>query len=120
MVSRQQSNPGDCIMIDEIGNVGVVGLGVMGFDIAFLYAMKGYPTMAYDVSKTVMESLTARREQTIGRLKKRNRISDQESENVRTHLYPAAGLDGLVQADFITEAALENAPTKLGIYQALE
>jgi 3-hydroxyacyl-CoA dehydrogenase len=28
-------------MIDAIKNVGVLGLGVMGLDIAFLYAQKG-------------------------------------------------------------------------------
>ncbi len=55
-------------MTDGIKKTGVVGLGVMGFDIAFLYAMKGYPTAVYDASKPVMESLTGRREQTIERL----------------------------------------------------
>src|SRR6266568_4883880 len=61
-------------MIEAIGKVGVVGLGVMGFDIAFLYAMKGFHTSVYNASKTVMESLTNRREQTLERLKRRNRI----------------------------------------------
>ena len=60
-------------MIEGIGKVGVVGLGVMGFDIAFLYAMKGFHTSVYDASKAVMESLTSRREQTLERLKRRNR-----------------------------------------------
>ena len=106
-------------MTDGIKKTGVVGLGVMGFDIAFLYAMKGYPTAVYDASKTVMESLTGRREHTIERLKKRNRISDKERENVRTNLVPAAELASLAEANLITEAVLENASTKLGVYRAL-
>jgi len=106
-------------MTDGIKKTGVVGLGVMGFDIAFLYAMKGYPTAVYDASKPVMESLTGRREQTIERLKKRNRISDNERENVRTNLVPAAELASLAEANLITEAVLENASTKLGVYRAL-
>ena len=69
-------------MIEGIGKVGVVGLGVMGFDIAFLYAMKGFHTSVYDASKAVMESLANRREQTLERLKRRNRISDNETENI--------------------------------------
>src|SRR5947207_2323476 len=77
-------------MIEGIGKVGVVGLGVMGFDIAFLYAMKGFHTSVYDASKAVMESLTDRREQTLERLKRRNRISDNETENIRKLLMPAA------------------------------
>jgi len=107
-------------MVDEIRQVGVVGLGVMGFDIAFLYAMKGYPTLAHDTSKAVMQSLTHRREQTIERLKRRNRISDHEAENVQTHLAPAAELESMTAADLITEAVLENAPTKLGVYRNLK
>jgi len=35
-------------MIDTSRTVGVLGLGVMGFDIAFLYAQKGYPMLVYD------------------------------------------------------------------------
>jgi 3-hydroxybutyryl-CoA dehydrogenase len=107
-------------MVDKIRELGVVGLGVMGSDIAFLYAMKGYPTLAYDASKTVMQSLTDRREQTIERLKRRNRISDHETESVRTHLAPAARLESMAEANLITEAVLENTPTKLGVYRDLK
>jgi len=35
-------------MIDTSKSVGVLGLAVIGFDIAFLYAQKGYPTLVYD------------------------------------------------------------------------
>ena len=106
-------------MIEGIGKVGVVGLGVMGFDIAFLYAMKGFPTSVYDASKAAMESLADRREQTLERLKRRNRISDNETENIRKLLIPAADLASLSQVDLITEAVLENAHTKLAVYRAL-
>ena len=63
-------------MIDAFKSVGVLGLGVMGFDIAFLYAQKGYRTLVYDAASAAMKNFTARREQTIERLKRRNRISD--------------------------------------------
>jgi 3-hydroxyacyl-CoA dehydrogenase len=107
-------------MNDEIRKVAVVGLGVMGFDIAFLYAMKGYDTLAFDISEPVMESLTNRRDRTIERLTRRNRISDSEVDNVRRRLIPAGKPADLAQADLITEAILENAPTKLAVYRALK
>ncbi|MGH7845947.1 MAG: 3-hydroxyacyl-CoA dehydrogenase family protein [Candidatus Binatia bacterium] len=106
-------------MTDEIKQVGVIGLGVMGFDIAFLYAMKGYPTLTYDASALPMASMTERREQTIERLKRRNRISDKEIENVRNRLVAASGLKGLAKADLVTEAVSEAAKTKLAVYDAL-
>ena len=106
-------------MIDIPRKVGVVGLGVMGFDIAFLYAMKGFQTVVYDASKAVMNSLSDRGEQTIDRLKKRNRISDAETENIRNLLTASPGLGGLAQMDLVTEAVSENSKTKLAVYRAL-
>ncbi|MSP38092.1 MAG: hypothetical protein EXR70_06345 [Deltaproteobacteria bacterium] len=106
-------------MNDPIKTVGVVGLGVMGFDIAFLYAMKGFRTLVYDAAKSIMDSLTDRREQTIDRLHKRNRIADREIDNLRTLLIPSSSLVGLVNADLITEAVSENARTKLAVYKTL-
>jgi 3-hydroxyacyl-CoA dehydrogenase len=106
-------------MIDIPRKVGVVGLGVMGFDIAFLYAMKGFQTVVYDASKAVMNSLSDRREQTIDRLKKRNRISDAGTEKIRNLLRTSPGLGGLAKMDLVTEAVSENSKTKLAVYRAL-
>jgi len=106
-------------MIDGLNKVGVVGLGVMGFDIAFLYAMRGCQTLVYDAAKAAMDSLTGRSEQTIERLKRRNRISDGEIENVRNRLIAAARLEELARMDLVTEAVSENTKTKLAVYQVL-
>jgi 3-hydroxybutyryl-CoA dehydrogenase len=91
----------------------------MGFDIAFLYAMKGFQTAVYDVAKAAMDSLTDRREQTIERLQKRNRISDGETESVRKLLIPSPDLGRLARMDLITEAVSENVRIKLAVYRAL-
>ena len=106
-------------MNEEIKKVGVVGLGVMGFDIAFLYAMKGFQTVVYDASRAAMDALDDRREQTIDRLAKRNRISDAEAENVRKLLVPSSDIGGLAQMDLVTEAVSENLKTKLSVYRTL-
>jgi 3-hydroxybutyryl-CoA dehydrogenase len=106
-------------MIDQIDKVGVVGLGVMGFDIAFLYAMTGHPTVVYDASKEIMASLTERRDRTIERLKRRNRITDNEAENVRSSLVPASDLGSMAKLVLLTEAISETAKTKLAVYQTL-
>lgn len=106
-------------MSEEIKRVGVIGLGVMGFDIAFLYAMKGFRTLVYDAAKPAMDRLTDRREQTIDRLMKRNRISSGEIDNLRNLLIPSSDLAGLALSDLITEAVSENAETKLAVYKSL-
>jgi 3-hydroxyacyl-CoA dehydrogenase / enoyl-CoA hydratase / 3-hydroxybutyryl-CoA epimerase len=106
-------------MADTPRKIGVVGLGVMGFDISFLYAMKGFQTAVYDASKAAMDSLGDRKEQTIERLQKRNRISDAEAKSVRRLLLRSVDLGGLAHMDLITEAVSENARIKLGVYRAL-
>ncbi|HSE85072.1 MAG TPA: 3-hydroxyacyl-CoA dehydrogenase NAD-binding domain-containing protein [Candidatus Binatia bacterium] len=106
-------------MIDGMNKVGVVGLGVMGFDIALLYAMRGCQTFVYDAAKAAMDSLPGRSEQTIERLKRRNRISNGEIENVRNGLIAVVRLAGLVKMDLVTEAVSESAKTKQAVYQAL-
>ena len=106
-------------MIDAIKTVGVLGLGVMGFDIAFLYAMKGYRTLVYDASETAMKNVAIRSDQTIERLKRRNRISDAEAENVRNGIVAAPGLASMSQAEWVTEAVSESGKTKKAVYKAL-
>ena len=106
-------------MADSIKTAGVLGLGVMGFDIAFLYAANGYETLVHDASAAVMGSLEKRREQTIDRLKKRNRMGDAESENVRRWLIPRQDLAGLRRAELITEAVSEKLGIKLAVYKGL-
>ena len=106
-------------MIDTIKTAGVLGLGVMGFDIALLYAQKGYRTLVYDAAETAMKNLASRRDQTIERLKKRNRIGDVEADKIRTCLIPAAALTSLASADLVTEAVSESGNIKKSVYQAL-
>lgn len=106
-------------MIDAIRSAGVLGLGVMGFDIAFLYAQKGYPTLVFDASTGAMEKVAARRDQTIERLKKRRRISEAEVENLERCLTIAPDLASLAGADLVTEAVSESGKTKKAVYQAL-
>jgi 3-hydroxybutyryl-CoA dehydrogenase len=106
-------------MIDAIKNVGVLGLGVMGFDIAFLYAQKGYRTLVYDAAEAAIKNLPLRRDQTIERLKRRNRISDTEIDSVRCGLVAAPGLASMASTDLVTEAVSESGKTKKSVYREL-
>lgn len=106
-------------MIEAIRTVGVLGLGVMGFDIAFLFAQKGYRTLVYDASEGAMKNLVLRRDHTIERLTKRNRISEIEIERVQKGIVPAASLSDMTSASLVTEAVSESAKIKKSIYSAL-
>jgi 3-hydroxybutyryl-CoA dehydrogenase len=103
----------------KIENVGVLGLGVMGFEIAFLYAMKGYPTSIYDTSEQAIALVSTRKRQTIERLKKRNRITDDEVKNIEANLVPVQNLKAFARAHLITEAVAENPDVKIQVYREL-
>ena len=106
-------------MIDAIKTVGVLGLGVMGLDIAFLYAQKGYRTLVYDASEAAMQHLLPRRDQTMERLTRRNRISEIEIESLKKNLVPAARLSDMTSASLVTEAVSESGKTKRSVYRTL-
>ncbi len=106
-------------MNEPIKTVGVVGLGVMGFDIALLYAMKGLRTLVYDTAASTMQSIIDRRTQTIDRLRKRNRITPEEIDNLLALIVPVNGLAAMAGAAIVTEAVSENARTKLTVYKVL-
>lgn len=106
-------------MVDAIKSAGVVGLGVMGFDIAFLYAQQGYRTLAYDAAEKALKSVAARRDRTIERLRKRDRISGAQIENVMHGLQTVQEIASLSEVDLITEAVSESADTKTKVYGAL-
>jgi len=104
----------------QIKSLGVVGLGVMGFDIAFLYAMKGFRTLVFDAAPSAMDAVEDRREQTIERLARRNRISAAETDNVRALLIKARAIGEFAGLDLVTEAVSENVRTKVSVYRALK
>jgi 3-hydroxyacyl-CoA dehydrogenase len=106
-------------MAPGIGRVGVVGLGVMGFEIAFLYAAKGYRTLAYDAAGEAVRALPERRERTIERLRARGRIVEGEIENARRLLEAAPALECLAAADLVTEAVSEKIEVKKSVYGRL-
>ncbi len=107
-------------MTENLRNVGVIGLGVMGFDIAFLYALKGYETIAYDASNAVAQSFTARMEKTVENLRQRKRISEAEAENIPKRLKVASDLRDMLRLDLITEAVVEVEKTKRSLYEGLK
>ncbi|MGH7826448.1 MAG: 3-hydroxyacyl-CoA dehydrogenase family protein, partial [Candidatus Binatia bacterium] len=106
-------------MANEVTRAGVIGLGVMGFDIAFLYAMKGHRTLAYDASSAVAQSFASRVDGAIDRLGRRNRISESEVENIRDRLTLAGSVDHLAGLDLVTEAVSENTGAKVSVYRSL-
>ena len=63
-----------------------------------------------------MNRVAIRRDQTIARLKKKNRISDAEAERVSHGLMPAAGLPALTSSDLVTETVSESGKTKKSVY----
>jgi 3-hydroxyacyl-CoA dehydrogenase len=66
-----------------------------------------------------MQNLVRRRDQTIERLKKRNRISEIQIESVKKSLVAAASLSKMASAALVTEAVSESGKIKKSVYRRL-
>ncbi|HWO41581.1 MAG TPA: 3-hydroxyacyl-CoA dehydrogenase NAD-binding domain-containing protein [Candidatus Eisenbacteria bacterium] len=106
-------------MTGTMETVGVVGLGRMGFDIAFLYARSGYRTLIYDVAEQAMRHIEERSNRAIARLERRNRISKAEAARVKNGLVRVSGPAAMARAQLVTEAVAESLTTKKAVYRAL-
>ena len=107
-------------MIDAIKTVGVLGLGVMGFRHRVSLRTERLSERWFTtLRKRPCKTLCRRRDQTIERLKKRNRISEIEVESVKNGLVPAASLSDMASAALVTEAVSESGKTKKSVYRTL-
>ena len=100
----------------KIGNVHVVGAGVMGGDIAAWCALRGLNVTLQDREQKYIDPAMERARKMF---EKRIRDDGERSAAV-ARLNPDVGGDGVADADLIIEAIFENVEAKTSLYAALE
>jgi len=100
----------------KIGNVHVVGAGVMGGDIAAWCALRGLNVTLQDREQKYIDPAMERARKMF---EKRIRDDGERSAAV-ARLNPDVGGDGVAEADLIIEAIFENVEAKTSLYAALE
>lgn len=92
-------------------NIGIVGAGQMGVEIAALFAAFEMPVSLVDVSVSVL----AKAKEKISRLVSSNRIP----QIAATYVKYTMSFEDLKACEFVLEAVSENLDIKIGVYEAL-
>jgi 3-hydroxybutyryl-CoA dehydrogenase len=100
--------------------VGVVGAGMMGSEIALMFALVGHPTILSDQEHAVTEKALERLHGLIERGIARGFWTDEQGETARGNLKAANGLDDHADRDLVIEAVFESAELKRSVFKRLD
>ena len=103
-----------------IKNIGVVGAGTMGNGIAQVCATAGFKVIMQDISQDRVEAGTATISGSLDRMIKKEKISESDKNSAMSNLSTATGFEALSEVDIVIEAATENEPLKLKIFEELD
>lgn len=101
-------------------NIGIIGAGIMGTDLAHLTAEAGYQIKLFDIN---MKKCDHAIDLIISRLNeyvKKDRISSDECETIKLRISATADINNLCDADIILEAVNEDLNTKKSIFRQLD
>ncbi len=102
-------------------NIAVIGAGTMGNGIAHVFAQSGFDVTLIDVSATALEKALATIAKNLDRQVSKATITEADKAatlgRIQTNTQLAAGVQ---QADLVVEAATENTPVKLKIFEQLD
>jgi 3-hydroxybutyryl-CoA dehydrogenase len=108
----------------EIKKVGVLGCGLMGSGIAQVSAMAGFDTTVLEVEQKFLDKGFAGIEKSLAKFAERppekGGITAQQKDAARARLKGTTRREDLADCDIMIEAIIENVPTKIEMYAALD
>jgi 3-hydroxybutyryl-CoA dehydrogenase len=104
----------------EIKTLGVVGAGQMGSGIAQVAAASGLSVIMHDIKDEFVERGFSVIEKSLERMVKKEKISEQDKEEILGRIEGTTSLEDMTKADFVVEAATENEALKLQIFTDLD
>jgi 3-hydroxybutyryl-CoA dehydrogenase len=100
--------------------VGVVGAGMMGSEIALMFALAGHPTILSDQARAQADKALDRLHRLIERGIVRGFWSAESGDLARQNLSAVNGLDDYADRDLVIEAVFENAELKRSVFARLD
>lgn len=108
---------------DQLPNISrgaVLGAGVMGGGIAWLFAQNNQAPIMKDISKEALElGLKQASQNFMGALKKKRMSEDDFNRKMRS-IVPTLTFEGMKGADLVVEAVVENMDIKKKVFNELE
>ena len=96
--------------------VAVVGAGTMGNGIAQTFAANGVPVFLVDIEDEYVQRGVASIEKSLGRFVKKEKITQNEADEIRSRVTPTTSNDCFADVDLVVEAVTENIDIKKQIF----
>jgi 3-hydroxybutyryl-CoA dehydrogenase len=100
--------------------VSVIGGGTMGNGIAQVFAQFGNDVNLIDVKQEFLDRAMGTIEKNLGRMVKKEKISEDEAKATLARLNPVTDLDAAADSDLVVEAVYENFEVKKEIFTRLD
>ncbi len=104
----------------KIGNVGVIGCGLMGSGIAQVSAQAGCRTTVVEVSDALLERGLDGLRRTLQGLVDRGKLDGQRRDGTLARISGTTRLEDLADCDLVIEAMVENQPLKNETFRKLD
>src|SRR5689334_24297201 len=98
---------GECMPVDGIKTVAVLGAGTMGNGIAHVFARAGYNVVLRDVEQRFLDRAMETIGKNLDREVKKGKLHEAERPAVLARLKPATDMSAIAAADFAVEAVPE-------------
>jgi len=106
--------------VEDIKKVGVIGSGTMGSGIAQVVASNDREVLLVDVSDDALDRGIKGIEKSLGRLVKKEVITQQDSNSILSKIIKTTDFEDLADVDLVIEAVFEDMDVKKGIYNKLD
>src|SRR5690349_14112648 len=100
--------------------IGVVGAGLMGAEIALVFALAGHDVMLSDRTDEQLAAAKNRLASVLDRGIQRGFFKAEDREPALARIRTTSALEDFADRDFITEAVFEDETVKAEIYRTLD
>ena len=100
--------------------IGVVGVGLMGAEIALVFALAGHDVLLSDRTEELLAAALDRLGRVLDRGIGRGFYKEEEKPATLARIRTTVALDDFADRDFVTEAVFEDEAVKAEIYRALD
>jgi len=109
------------LQLQDIRNISIIGAGIMGHGIGLTYALGGYEVTLNDISNVILSNAMNQIREDLKTLADSGLISQDMIEETLSRLTTTTDFEKAVKnADFVTEAVLEDVEVKRKIFNNLD
>lgn len=101
-------------------NAGVVGAGLMGAEIALIFALAGHPVLLHDRSAEALDRAIGRLRGVLDKGVARGTYAPEAADAALARIVPVTSLDAMHDCTMVTEAVYEALDAKADVLRALD